>query len=143
MLGLPLENAFSTAARGRNYEPYQSRIPGSAIVPTAWKLDGLVWAGRNEKGSCDVFSLSASGTASRDAAMAMLLGSPERKWHRMKIIDPQPGDARDAACTTDGILGAAQMVVMTTTLNPGLTERRFVATVLMDKAEDCTSRIVQ
>lgn len=144
LTGISLAEALRVQANGRSYEVYNSAIPKSGIVPPAWKLDGLVWVGTNQQGTCDVISMSGSGTASRDAVMARQIGNPIRKWSKMRIIDPKPGDARDAVCTTERLINSgAAMIVMTTDITPGLMGRNFVATVLPAKTEDCTSRIIE
>lgn len=144
LTGLPLAEVLRVQANGRKFEVYNTGLPRSGIVPPSWKLDALVWVGTNRQGGCDVFSMSGSGTLSRDAVMARQLGNPIRKWSRMKVIDPQPGDARDAVCTTERLLApGSAMIVMTTDLSPGIMDRKFVATVLRGPAEDCTSRIIQ
>ena len=144
LTGIALAETLRVQANGRSYEVYNSRIPKSGIVPPAWKLDGLVWVGTNQQGGCDVISMSGSGTASRDAVMARQIGNPIRKWSKMRIVDPKPGDARDAVCTTDRLIkSGALMIVMTTDITPGMMDRNFVATVLPGKADDCTSRIIE
>lgn len=141
--GISLGEALRVQANGRSYEVYNSAIPRSGIVPPSWKLDGLVWVGINQQGTCDVISMSGSGTASRDAVMARQIGSPIRKWSRMRVIDPQPGDARDAVCSTERVVNGSAIIVMTTDLSPGIMDRKFVATVMRAKAEECTSKMIQ
>lgn len=139
--GETLDAALRMTANGRKYEVYNNRIPGAALTAPNWKLEGLVWAGINDGGACDVYQLSGSGVATRDAIVSSHLAKTDRKWTRMRVMAPRPGDARDGVCTTEGMpAGKSMGIIMTTTLNPGLTERRFVATVTSAPAADCTSR---
>ena len=140
--GETLEQALGAVAGVRRFHSYSTSPPGSGLIAPNWKLEGLVWVGASQpNNSCTVFSMSGSGEATRDAIVAMQLAKTNRKWSRMRIIDPKPGDARDAVCTTDDVgEGKSIAVVMTTNLKPGLTERRFIASVVPGREADCTSR---
>jgi hypothetical protein len=140
--GIPLDQAVTEGARGRKHERYTSGVPGSALQVPSWKLNGLVWAGLNAQGSCDVFALSGSGPAARDLVVSTHLGMSSRRWSRMRVVAAPEGEIRDAVCTADRVGEDKSVgVVITSRLDAAVTMKRtFVATVLKTDAESCTSR---
>ncbi|MEZ6028697.1 MAG: hypothetical protein R3C46_03005 [Hyphomonadaceae bacterium] len=142
--GVPIDQAIADVARGRKFERYNSGVPGSSLTAPNWKLDGLVWAGTNQQGACDVIALSGAGGAARDAVVAAHLSATDRKWSRMRIVAAPEGETRDAVCAVDPAgEDRSVAVLMTSRVDSNVTMRRtFIATIMASKVADCTSRLL-
>lgn len=140
--GVPLEQVLKEAARGRSHARYTSSVPGANLQQPIWKLDGLVWVGLNLQGRCEVYASSGSGLAARDAVVASRLAMSSRRWSPIRVIPAPAGETRDGLCTTDRVPeGKALSIAMTSRTNAEVTmQRSFIATVVLTRAEDCTSR---